>query len=487
VSVPGTIEQAQAALASGEMTSESLVQACLDRIAAHDAEVGAMLAVDTDKSLAAARSSDARRRAGAPRSLEGIPVVVKDNLCTAGLVTTAGSKALEGFVPLSDATAVRRLREAGAIVVGKTNLDEFGMGSSTTNSAYRVTKNPFDAARTAGGSSGGSAAALAQGFTLGALGSDTGGSVRQPAAFTHTVALKPTYGRVSRSGLIAYASSLDVVGPMGRTVSDVKRLYLAIAGHDEADATSDQRPVDASEPSVSGRTIGVAQEWLEGLDAPIADALDEARATLERAGARVVEVSLPSSGLALATYYVIACCEAASNLARYDGIRYGPRAAANTLTETYVRTRSERLGPEVQRRLLLGTFALSAGYADQYYRRAQAARLRIRHEFDEALRDCDALLGPVSPVGPWRLDEPTPSAVQSYQRDALTVPVNLAGLPALAVPTGFGGTPRLPLGVQLVGRMFEEATLFALGRALEVEPGPSLYLGRDVLTKAIRT
>jgi aspartyl-tRNA(Asn)/glutamyl-tRNA(Gln) amidotransferase subunit A len=384
--------------------------------------------------------------------------------------TTAGSKILEGFVPPFDATVTERLKAAGAVLLGKLNLDAFGMGSSTENSAFGPTRNPYDTTRTPGGSSGGSAAAVAAGLCDFALGTDTGGSIRLPAAFCNVVGLRPTYGRVSRWGVVAFASSLDQVGPMARTVDDCELLFQAIAGPDARDATSAHVAAPQRlEGSVAGLKLGLPREYFgEGLDPEVEGAVRDAARAYEKLGATVVDVTLPHTRHALATYYLLAPSEASSNLARYDGVRFGHRATGTKgLREMYERTRSEGFGAEVKRRIMLGTFALSAGYYDAYYLKAQKVRTLVRRDFDAALSQVDALLTPVSPVPPFKLGEvSTPMAL--YLMDVFTIPSALAGLPGLALPGGFtkGG---LPIGLQLVGKPFDEGGLFRLGRAYEAQ------------------
>ena len=462
-----------ARLARKEVSATEVTRACLQRIAAVEPRVRAFLAVDEAGALAAAADSDARRARGEAKGpLDGVPVALKDNLLAAGLPATAGSRMLEGFRPPQDATCVRRLREAGCVVLGKTNLDEFGMGSSTEASAFHPTHNPWDLARTPGGSSGGSAAAVAAGEAFAALGTDTGGSIRQPAAFTNLVGLKPTYGRVSRLGVVAYASSLDQVGPLARTVEDAALLLQALAGHDPLDATSSAAPAPdyraELERGVQGLRVGVPREaQVDGLDPEVASALQAARDAYARLGARVVEVSLPHLPHAVAAYYLVATAEASSNLARYDGVRYGHRAGgAKTLDALYTRSRTEGFGAEVRRRILLGTFALSAGYYDAWVKKAQAVRTLVRRDFEAALQAADVLLLPASPVPPWRLGEKLDDPLAMYLLDVFTLPCNLAGLPGLSMPGGFtrGG---LPLGLQLLGRAFDEATLLRAARAFE--------------------
>jgi len=418
---------------------------------------------------AGARSAAARRvtREG---PLAGVPVLVKDNLCTTDYPTTCGSRILGGWRSPYDATVVRRLREAGAVVVGKGNMDEFAMGSSTEFSAYGPTRNPFDLTRVAGGSSGGPAAAVAYGLVPLALGSDTGGSVRQPAAFCGVYGLKPTYGRLSRYGLVAFGSSLDQVGIFAREVGDVAEGYAALAGPDPFDAS--MRP-DAA-PDVSGWDQGVegmtfgwpANLWAEGVDALIVAALERAAATLERAGARRVAFDFLPGTFAVATYYLLATAEASSNLARFDGVRYGRREPADDVLTLYSRTRGQGFGPEVRRRILLGTFALSAGYHDQFYRKAQRARTRIAHEYAAAFARCDVMLLPTTPTLPFRLGEKTDDPLAMYLSDLFTIGANLAGIPGLSVPMGLAPAG-LPVAVQLLGPADSEPALLRAGRELE--------------------
>ncbi|MDP1919123.1 MAG: Asp-tRNA(Asn)/Glu-tRNA(Gln) amidotransferase subunit GatA [Myxococcales bacterium] len=449
-----------------ELASVAIVQARLD-------EFSAFLAIDEAGAMAAAKASDERRARGASLGpLDGVPVALKDNILTEGVVTTAGSKMLADFTPPYDATVTARLKAAGAVIIGKTNLDEFGMGSSTVNSAFKPTKNPFDPSRTPGGSSGGSAAAVAAGIVGGALGTDTGGSIRQPASFTGLVGLKPTYGRVSRAGVIAYASSLDQVGPLARTVEDAALLLEAIEGFDANDSTSSDAKKtawrDTLRSGVKGLRIGLPREYfVDGMDAEVDSSVRAAAKRLEALGASVVDISLPHTKYALATYYVIAPCEASSNLGRYDGVRYGHRATdVKALKELYEKSRSEGFGSEVKRRIMLGTFALSSGYYDAYYRKAQQVRTLITRDFEQAFQSVDIVLSATSPVLPWRLDEKLDDPLAMYLMDVLTLPCSLAGLPGLSMPSGVSASG-LPIGVQLLGRRFDEATLLRTAFALE--------------------
>jgi len=461
-------------LAAREVSSVEATQACLKRIAAVDGKVRAFLAVDAEGALAAAKASDARRAGGKLASaIDGVPVAVKDLFCTVDLPTTAGSKILEGFRSPYDATVVQRLRAAGTPMLGKLNVDEFAMGSSNESSAFHPTHNPYDLTRSPGGSSGGSAAAVAAREVFGAMGTDTGGSIRQPAAMTNVVGLKPTWGRVSRFGIVAFASSLDQAGPLTRTVADAAAMLQVIAGEDSHDSTCARVPVpDFSkdlEAGVKGLKLGVPREYFQaGLDPEVETAVRAAIAKYESLGATIVDVSLPHTRYALATYYVLASAEASSNLGRYDGVRFGHRSKdATNLRTMYEKSRAEGFGPEVKRRILLGTFALASGYYDAYYLKAQKVRTLIQRDFTSALAQCDALISPTSPVPPFKLGEKS-EPLQMYLMDVLTLPASLAGVPGLSVPCGFTAAG-LPIGLQLLGRPFEEAPLLRIARAWERE------------------
>ncbi|HUL59428.1 MAG TPA: Asp-tRNA(Asn)/Glu-tRNA(Gln) amidotransferase subunit GatA [Anaeromyxobacteraceae bacterium] len=473
-----SLREASARLAAGQVSSRDLVGAALARIEATDGRVGAFLAVVPERARARAAESDARAARGERRSpVDGVPVAVKDLFLTRGIPTTAGSRILEGFLPPYDATAVERLERAGAVIVGKLNMDEFAMGSSNEHSAYKPCHNPWDLSRTPGGSSGGSAAALAARQVHGTLGTDTGGSIRLPASFCGVVGLKPTYGRVSRHGVIAFASSLDQVGTLGREVWDAAALLGVIAGHDPQDMTSSRRPVGdylgGLEGGAAGLRVGVPREWLEGegLDPGVAKAVRAALETYRKLGATLVDVTLPHSRYGIAAYYLVATAEASSNLARYDGVRYGLRAReARGLREMYGESRDRGFGPEPKRRIMLGTYALSAGYYEAYYARAQKVRTLIRRDFDAAFQRCDLVAGPVAPSVAFRLGEKVEDPLQMYLADVYTITCNLAALPGLSVPCGLHGG--LPVGLQLLGRPFDEATLLRAARALERETGP---------------
>ncbi|MCC6336257.1 MAG: Asp-tRNA(Asn)/Glu-tRNA(Gln) amidotransferase subunit GatA [Myxococcales bacterium] len=470
-----TLTQVTLALGRGEASSVEVTRACLERITRVDKALGAFLSLDEARALDAAKESDERRAKQQGRGpLDGVPVALKDNILTRGHVTTAGSKILAGFVPPYDACVTARLREAGAVVLGKCNLDEFAMGSSTENSAFQPTHNPYARGRTPGGSSGGSAAAVAARLVFGALGSDTGGSIRQPAALCNVVGLKPTWGRVSRRGVVAFASSLDQVGPLARTVEDAAALLQVIAGRDPLDATSSDEPVPDFSASltagVKGLRIGLPVEYqVEGLDPEVASAIDEAARRFEALGATVTQVSLPHTKYALAAYYVIAPSEASSNLARYDGVRFGHRAKqVKSLADLYEKSRSEGFGPEVKRRIMLGTFALSAGYHEAYYVKAQQVRTLIRRDFEQAFEKVDLVLSATSPVPAWRLGEKVDDPLKMYLMDVLTLPCSLAGLPGVSVPAGFTKAG-LPVGLQVMGRPFDEVTVLQAAAAFERE------------------
>jgi aspartyl-tRNA(Asn)/glutamyl-tRNA(Gln) amidotransferase subunit A len=462
------------AIRRGEVNAEGAVRAALDRVRALDGALGAFVAVEAERALARAREFDRTRPADAP--LGGVPVAIKDNICVRGMRTTAGSRVLGDWIPPYDATAVERLEAAGAIIIGKTNCDEFAMGSSTEHSAFGPTRNPWDLDRTPGGSSGGSAAAVAAGIVPVALGSDTGGSVRQPAALCGVVGVKPTYGRVSRYGLIAFASSLDQIGVLATTVADAALVTAIMSGADVRDSTSVAAPAIAASPAAGGdlRGVRIGVPWhllAEGVDADVRQSFEASVRTLERLGADVREVALSHSRLAIPVYYLVATAEASSNLARYDGVRYGRRAAADSLSAMYDRTRSAGFGTEVKRRIMLGTYGLSAGYYEAFYVKAQQVRTLIRRDFDQALTGVDAILLPTSPTTAFRLGERTADPIQMYLADVFTVGASLAGLPAASVPSGL--TPDgLPVGLQIIAKAWDEDRLFRLAAAFEQAAGP---------------
>lgn len=448
-------------LVSKECSAIEITQATLDRITAMNPKLGSFLEVTSDQALAQARDVDDRIAAGeAIGTLAGIPIAIKDNICTQGVTTTCGSRILGNFVPPYNGTVVNKLAAAGAIMVGKTNLDEFAMGSSTETSAFQVTANPWDLERVPGGSSGGSAVAVAAQLCPLALGSDTGGSIRQPAAFCGVVGLKPTYGLVSRYGLVAFASSLDQIGPFARSVEDAAILLGAIAGYDSKDATSLSVTIPDYTQSLQGGLrgwkVGVIRETLgEGLDAAVGSIFQQAVQQLLDLGAEVREISCPRFRYGLPAYYIIAPSEASANLARYDGVKYGRRAEGETLMEMYLRTRSEGFGPEVKRRIMLGTYALSAGYYDAYYLKAQKVRTLIKQDFEEAFEQVDVLVCPTTPTTAFKGGEKTADPLSMYVSDLTTIPVNLAGLPGLSLPCGFDAQG-LPVGLQIIGQVLRE-------------------------------
>ena len=472
-----TIHEAQGLLEAGEFTAVELTEAVLERILAADNDVQAYLTLTPEEALAQARAADQARAAGAANPLLGIPLAIKDVLCTEGIHTTCGSRILETFVPPYDATAVARLKAAGAVVLGKTNTDEFAMGSSTENSAFFTTHNPWDLSRVPGGSSGGSAAAVAAAECLGALGTDTGGSVRQPAALCGVVGLKPTYGLVSRYGLVAFASSLDQIGVLGRDVTDAAILLGAIAGHDPRDSTSlDVRVPDytggllqriGKGTDLAGVRVGVPREYfVEGMQPEVERAARAAVDGLAGLGAEVVEVSLPHTEYALPVYYLIAPAEASANLARYDGVRYTMRVDGGGLEGMYKATRGQGFGPEVKRRIMLGTYALSAGYYDAYYLKAQKVRTLIKGDFDAAFERVDVLVTPTTPTTAFRIGERTADPLQMYLSDVLTLAVNLAGICGLSLPCGFDGAG-LPIGLQVIGPALGEERILRVAYAYE--------------------
>jgi aspartyl-tRNA(Asn)/glutamyl-tRNA(Gln) amidotransferase subunit A len=458
-------------LARGEVSPLEVTDAFLSRIAAQDGAIKAYITVDEAGARAQAQEAEAQLRRGAATPLTGIPLALKDVLATKGLKTTCGSRILEDFRPPFDATVCARLRAAGAVFLGKANMDEFAMGSSTENSAFGPTHNPWNRECIPGGSSGGSAAAVAADLCAGALGSDTGGSIRQPASLCGVVGLKPTYGRVSRYGLVAYASSLDQIGPLTKEVRDAALLLNCIAGPDPKDSTcvptAAEDYLKGLEQGVRGLKLGVPKEFFgPGLDPEVDAAIRAALDTLAGLGAEILEVSLPHTEYAVATYYVVAVAEASSNLARYDGVKYGLRAEGQNLMEMYAKTRRQGFGAEVRRRIMLGTYALSAGYYDAYYKKASQVRALIRRDFDEALARCDLLATPVSPTPAFRLGEKLDDPLTMYLSDIFTISANLAGIPGISVPCGFsrGG---LPIGLQLLGPPFGEAEILQAAYAFE--------------------
>jgi len=466
-----TINEAHRLLESRQISSVELTRVYLERIEQIEPKVHAVVSVTGELALEQAQKADKRITGGEADSLTGIPVLIKDNMCTKGIRTTCSSKMLENFVPPYNATVVERLNDCDAVIVGKANMDEFAMGSSTENSAMFPTCNPWDLSRVPGGSSGGSASAVAAGEAVYALGSDTGGSIRQPAGFCSVVGLKPTYGRVSRYGLVAFASSLDQIGPLTQDVTDCALVLNAIAGDDSRDSTSVPHPVPDYTRCLSGDLkglrLGVPREYfVEGMQAEVATAVRSAIGELEGLGASVDwDVTLPSTPYALAVYYIIAPSEASANLARYDGVKYGFSYEADSMWEAMQKTRQYGFGAEVKRRIMLGTYALSAGYYDAWYLKAQKVRTLIRQEFDKAFEKYDALLTPTSPTVPFKIGEKMDDPLQMYLSDVCTLPINIAGVPALSIPAGFADG--LPIGMQIIGKPFSEETLLNIAYAFE--------------------
>ncbi len=465
-------------LRKGEVSSKEITESVLKRIDEKEKELNAYITVTRDKALSQAEIADKRFNKKQKVSLlNGIPIALKDNLCTKSILTTCGSKILENYIPPYDATAVNKVFQEGAVLIGKTNLDEFGMGSSTENSAFGPTRNPINIAFVAGGSSGGSAAAVAAGETILALGTDTGGSVRMPAAYCGVVGIKPTYGRVSRYGLISYASSLDQIGALGRTVEDCAILLNAICGYDKYDSTSAkiEKPnfLDSLKKNIKGLKIGLPKEYfIEGLDLQIKDKILKAVKLFEENGAVIIDISLPHTKYAISAYYLIAPAEASSNLARYDGVKYGLRATEN-ITDSlrmYEETRNLGFGKEVKRRIILGTYVLSAGYYDAYYLKAQKVRTLIKNDFDQSFEKVDVIITPVTPTPPFRLGEKIADPLKMYLMDVYTVSLNMAGLPGMSLNCGM--IDGLPVGFQIIGKPFDEEMVLRVGHAYE------LFVGR---------
>lgn len=466
-----SLTEMRTALAEGRCTSEEVVSALLERIAASDPQINAYMVVDAEHALAQARAADQARTAGAGGALLGLPIGIKDLLHVEGETCRCGSRILEGYVSPYDATAIARLRAEGAIFLGRLNMDEFAMGSSNENSAFGPVRNPWNLNCVPGGSSGGSAAAVAGGSALAALGSDTGGSIRQPASFCGCVGLKPSYGRVSRYGLTAFASSLDQIGPLTRTVEDAALLLQVMAGHDERDSTSLNVATPdygaALKGDLQGVRLGLPREYFtDGMDPEVEQAVREAIEQCRSLGAEMVEVSLPHTHYAIATYYIIATAEASANLARFDGVRYGARVSGRDPLDMYGRTRGELFGPEVKRRIILGTYVLSSGYYDAYYLRAQKVRTLIRRDFERAFQQCDALVTPVAPTTAYALGEHVDHPMQMYLSDIFTVPANLAGICGLSVPCGFSSA-RMPIGLQVLGPALGEEMILRVGQAYQ--------------------
>jgi len=467
-----TIHEAHRLLKAKQVSSVELTRACIERIRQVEEKVRAFVTITDEVALKQAEKADELLAEGNAHPLTGIPGLIKDVMCTRGIPTTCSSKILENFVPPYDATVVEKLNDCGAVIIGKANMDEFAMGSSTENSALFITHNPWDLSRVPGGSSGGSAAAVAAGETIYALGSDTGGSIRQPAGFCSVTGLKPTYGRVSRYGLVAFASSLDQIGPLTQDVTDCALVMNAIAGYDSRDSTS----VPLTTPDytrclttdLKGLRIGIPREYfVEGMQAEVETAVRTAINKLEELGAKVEwEVSLPHTGYALAVYYIIAPSEASANLARYDGVKYGfSSKEADSMWDALEKTRQYGFGPEVKRRIMLGTYALSSGYYDAYYLKAQKVRTLIRREFDEVFEKFDALVTPTSPTTPFKIGEKVDDPLQMYLSDVCTLPINIAGVPAISIPAGFAN--ELPIGMQIIAKPFAEETLLKIAHAYQ--------------------
>ena len=464
-----SIEDARAAIERGEITPLELVTALFERIDSVDKGINAYVSLESESALRQAR--DAGSGQDNDRMLSGIPLAIKDNICTEGVKTTCCSKMLESFIPPYESTVTGRLKGEGYILIGKTNLDEFAMGSSTENSAFGPTRNPWDTERVPGGSSGGSAAAVAADECIAALGSDTGGSIRQPAAFCGVVGLKPTYGRVSRYGLVAFASSLDQIGPITKNVRDSAILMNVICGRDLLDSTS----ADVAVPDftamlgqeIKGLKIGIPKEYfIEGMDSEVEDAVKNAIKTLESLGAIPVEISLPHTEYAVAAYYILATSEASSNLARYDGVKYGLRLEGKDLTDMYMKTKEHGFGAEVKRRIILGTYALSSGYYDAYYKKAQQVRTLIRQDFQEALGKVDLIVTPTTPTPAFKIGEKMEDPLRMYLNDIFTISINLAGMPGISIPCGFT-SGNLPVGLQIIGNAFDEETVLKAAYAYE--------------------
>ena len=468
-----SIRELHQQLINKERSAVEITQEALNRIQIIEPKIHSFLHITSDRALEQAQQVDAKIAAGEEIGLlAGIPIGIKDNLCTQGIPTTCASRILQNFVPPYESTVTQKLADAGAVMVGKTNLDEFAMGGSTETSAYQLTANPWDASRVPGGSSGGSAAAVAADECVVALGSDTGGSIRQPASFCGIVGMKPTYGLVSRYGLVAFASSLDQVGPLGRSVEDTAILLNAIAGYDPKDATSLKVEVpDYTQfltPDVKGKKVGVIRETFgDGLDPEVEKAIQGAIAQLKDLGAEIQEISCPRFRYGIAAYYIIAPSEASANLARYDGVRYGARAEdAENLMDMYTRTRSEGFGAEVKRRIMIGTYVLSAGYYDAYYLQAQKVRTLIKQDFEQAFSQVDVLVSPTAPTTAFKMGEKTADPLSMYLTDLMTIPVNLAGLPGMSVPCGFDAQG-MPIGLQIIGNVLREDQIFQVASAYE--------------------
>lgn len=466
-----TIHELHEKLKNKEITSKELSEAVFKRIDSVDNKVKAYLSVAKDEALKQAEYADKEIKAGKVKALTGIPIAIKDNICIDGVKTTCASKILENFIPPYDATVITKLKNNVYVLTGKTNMDEFAMGSSTENSAFGATRNPYDLERVPGGSSGGSAAAVAADECIAALGSDTGGSIRQPAALCGVVGMKPTYGRVSRYGLVAFASSLDQIGPITKDVADCAIMMNAISGHDKCDSTS----ADVSVPDftkalvkdVKGLKIGIPDEYfIEGIDPEIEKSVLDAIKLIEGLGAKSERIKLPHTGYAIATYYILATSEASSNLARYDGVKYGFRAKGKDLIDMYMETRAKGFGNEVKRRIMLGTYALSAGYYEAFYKKGQQVRTLIKRDFDEAFKKVDVIITPTSPTPAFKIGEKTADPLQMYLSDIFTISVNLAGVPAVSIPCGLA-KGNLPIGLQIISKPFDEETIIRTAYTFE--------------------
>lgn len=468
-----TIMQIRELLRKREIRSVELTNYFLERIAQYDGEISSYLRVTGEHALKTAKEADEKIAGGGTGQLLGIPLGIKDIYCTKGIETTCASQILRGFIPPYDATVIRRLKDEGYVHLGRLNMDEFAMGSSTENSSFQTTKNPWDLSRIPGGSSGGSAAATAAGLCIASIGTDTGGSIRQPASLCGVVGMKPTYGRVSRYGLVAFASSLDQIGPITRNVSDCAVMMNVIAGHDPMDSTSIPQPAPDYTASlgkdIKGLKIGIPKEYFrDGMEADVKKEMDASIALFERQGASVVDISLPHTEYAVATYYIICTAEASSNLARYDGVKYGLREPGKDIIDMYKKTRFKGFGKEVKRRIILGTYVLSSGYYDAYYRKASKVRTLIRKDFDDAFRTCDIIVTPVSPTTAFRIGEKMEDPLAMYLSDIFTIPVNLAGLPGMSVPCGLDNKG-LPIGLQIIGKPLDEALMIQAAYVFETE------------------
>ena len=466
-----TIHELHEKLKNREISAKELTESIFKRLSETEEKIKAYLTITKDEAQKQTEEADKDIKSGNASPLTGIPLAIKDNICTDGIKTTCASRILESFIPPYDAAVITKLKKSGYILVGKTNMDEFAMGSSTENSAFGATRNPYDLDRVPGGSSGGSAAAVAADECIAALGSDTGGSIRQPAALCGIVGMKPTYGRVSRYGLVAFASSLDQIGPLTKDVADCAVMMNAISGHDPCDSTSANIPLPDFTKSlvkdVKGLKIGIPEEYfIEGIDKDVDKAVRDAIKLLEEAGAESVKIRLPNTSYAIATYYILATSEASSNLARYDGVKYGLRAEGKDLIDMYMETRAKGFGSEVKRRIMLGTYALSAGYYEAYYKKAQQVRTLIKMDFDEAFKKADVIITPTTPTAAFKIGEKTQDPLQMYLSDIFTISVNLAGVPAASIPCGLT-KGNLPIGLQIIGKPFDEETIIRTAYTFE--------------------